>query len=110
MAWLSSLAFGETKKPPPYLRGGMSNGVLRRVKRPIGCGPSTEDILKKWAREFSDIVSKLLRLEGNGVELGAHTREQIGRRRPLSRIACCGGAEQRRGKEVRQKGGAGQRD
>src|ERR1700722_14857735 len=51
--------------------------------------------------EHSDIASKLLRFHGNGVELGAHTREQLGRRRPWVRVARCGGAEQRRGKEVR---------
>ena len=33
------------------------------------------------AVEHSDIVSKLLSFHGNGVELGAHTREQVGRRR-----------------------------
>ena len=33
------------------------------------------------AVEHSDIVSKLLRFHGNGVELGAHTRDQVGRRR-----------------------------
>src|SRR5271170_7403946 len=51
--------------------------------------------------EHSDIVSKLLRFHGNGVELGAHTREQLGRRRRWVWVARCGGAEQRRGKEVR---------
>src|SRR5580700_7090871 len=59
--------------------------------------------------EHSDIVSKLLRLHGNGVELGAHTREQVGWRRRLLRVSCCGGANQRRGKEVRQKGTGGER-
>ena len=33
------------------------------------------------AVEHSDIVSKPLGFHGNGVELGAHTREQVGRRR-----------------------------
>src|SRR5438445_11259250 len=61
------------------------------------------------AVEHSDIVSKLLRFHGNGVELGTKAREQVGRRRRLLRVARCGDAEQRRGKEVRQKGGAGQR-
>src|SRR5271155_1013749 len=54
-----------------------------------------------WTVEHSDIVSKLLRFHWNGVELGAHTREQLGRRRHWVRIARCGGAEQLRGKEVR---------
>src|SRR6266404_5096326 len=61
------------------------------------------------AREHSDIVSELLRLDGSGVELGAHAREQLGRRRRLLSVARCGGAEQRRGKEVHQKGAAGER-
>ncbi len=61
------------------------------------------------AGEHRDIVSKLLRLDRSGIELGAHTREQVGRRRRLLRVARCGGAEHRRGKEVRQKGAAGQR-
>jgi hypothetical protein len=59
------------------------------------------------AVEHSDIVGKLLRFHGNGVELGAHTREQFGRRRRLLRAARGGGAEQRRRKEVRHKGAAG---
>ena len=62
------------------------------------------------AGEHSDIVSKLLRFHGNGVELGTKAREQVGRRRRLLRVARCGGANQRRGKEVRQEGGACQRD
>src|ERR1700730_16884995 len=61
------------------------------------------------AVEHRDIASKLLRLYGNGIELGAKTRELLGRRRSLLRVARCGGAEQRRGKEVRQKGAAGER-
>src|SRR5258707_6907216 len=61
------------------------------------------------AVEHSDIVSKLLRFHRNGVELGAHTREQVSRRRCLLRVARWGGAEQPRGKDVRQKGSAGQR-
>jgi len=61
------------------------------------------------AVEHSDIVSKLLRFYWNGIELGAKTREQLGRRRRLLRVARCGGAEQCRGKEVRQKGAAGER-
>src|SRR6267378_453650 len=48
------------------------------------------------AAEHSDIVSKLLRFHGNGVELGTHTREQVGRRRWLLRVARGGGVEQRR--------------
>jgi len=47
------------------------------------------------AGEHSDIASKLLRLDGSGVELGAHTRDQVGRRRRLLRVARCRGAEQR---------------
>jgi hypothetical protein len=62
------------------------------------------------AVEHSDIVSKLLRFHWNGVELGTEAREEVGRRRRLLRVARCGGAEQRRGKEVRQEGGACQRD
>jgi len=56
--------------------------------------------------EHSDIVSKLLRFHGNGVELGAHTCDQVGRRRRLLRVARCGGAHQPRGKEVRQESAA----
>src|SRR5580692_10821915 len=52
------------------------------------------------AVEHSDIVSKHLRFHGKGVEPGAHIREQVGRRRRLSRVARCGGAE--------KKGAAGQ--
>ena len=55
-----------------------------------------------------DIFSKPLRFEGSGVEPGAHTRQQIRRRRRLLRVARCGGAEQRRGQKVRQKGAPGQ--
>src|ERR1700730_709099 len=44
------------------------------------------------AGEHSDIVSKLLCLDGSGVELGAHTRDQVGRRRRMLRVA---DAEQR---------------
>jgi hypothetical protein len=51
-----------------------------------------------------------LHFHGNGVELGAHTREQVGRRRRLLRVARCGGAEQPRGKEVCQESAACQRD
>src|ERR1700691_5173496 len=40
----------------------------------------------------SDVSSKPLCFEGSGVELGAHSREQVGRRRRLSRAARCGGA------------------
>ncbi len=61
------------------------------------------------AVKHSDIVSQLLRFHGNGVELGAHTREQVGRRRGLLREAGCGGAEQPPGKEVRQESAAYQR-
>src|ERR1700688_3331352 len=60
------------------------------------------------AGEHSDIVSKLLRLDGGGVELGAYTREQIDRRSRLLCATRCVGAEHRRVKEVRQKGAAGQ--
>ena len=35
------------------------------------------------AVEHSDIVSKLLRFQGNGVELGTHIREQVGRPKAL---------------------------
>src|SRR5712664_606185 len=45
------------------------------------------------AGEHGDIVSKLLRLDGSGVELGAHTREQVGRRRRALRAARWGGVE-----------------
>ena len=62
------------------------------------------------AGEHRDIFTKPLRFEGSSVELGAHICEQVGRRRRLLPVAGRGGAEQRRGKEVRQKGGAGQRD
>jgi hypothetical protein len=50
-----------------------------------------------------------LRFQGNGVELGAHTREQVSRRRRLLRVRSCGGAEQPRGKEVREESAACQR-
>src|ERR1700746_3360672 len=50
--------------------------------------------------EHGDTVSKLLRSHGNGVELGAHTREQGGRRRGWLRVARHQGAERARGKEV----------
>jgi len=53
------------------------------------------------AGQHRDIVSKLLRFEGSGIELGAHTSEQVGRRRRLLRVARRGGAEQRPGKELR---------
>jgi len=58
------------------------------------------------AVEHSDILSKLLRFHGNGVELGAHIREQVGRRRRLLRVGRGGGAEQSRGKEVRHESAA----
>src|SRR5580704_7795468 len=61
------------------------------------------------AVEHSDIVSKLLRLHGNGVELGAHTREQVGWRRRWLPVARRGSAEQPRGKKMRQKDAAGER-
>jgi hypothetical protein len=61
------------------------------------------------AVELSDIISELLRFDRNCVELGTHTREQVGRRRWLLRVARGGGVEQRRGKEVRQKGACCQR-
>ena len=53
------------------------------------------------AGEHRDVFTKLLRLEGSGIELGAHTSEQVGRRRRLLRVARRGGAEQRPGKELR---------
>src|ERR1700730_9679065 len=59
------------------------------------------------AGKHCDIVSKLLRLDGSRVELGAHTREQVGRRRLLLHVARCRGAERRRGKDVRQESTAG---
>ena len=61
------------------------------------------------AGEHRDIFTKPLRYEGSGVEFGAHAREQVGRRRRLLPVTRGGGADQRRGKEVRQKGAAGQR-
>src|ERR1700730_16386034 len=63
-----------------------------------------------WAGEHSDIVSKLLRLDRSSIEPGAHIREQEGRRKRFLRVARCGGAEQLRGKEVRQKSAACQRN
>jgi hypothetical protein len=47
------------------------------------------------AREHRDVFSKPLCFEGSGVEFGPHTREQIGRRRRLPRVANCGTAEQK---------------
>src|SRR6266851_10169352 len=61
------------------------------------------------AREHSEIVSKLLRLDGSGVEPGANTRDRIGRRSRLLRVARGGSAKQSRGKDVRQESAAGQR-
>src|SRR5277367_1306139 len=58
------------------------------------------------AGEHRDVFSKALSFEGKGVEPVAHSRERV--RGLLLRVARCGGAEQRRGKEVRQKGAAGQ--
>jgi hypothetical protein len=72
-------------------------------------GPFEDYHASTGAGEHSDIVSELLRSGRSGVESGAHTREQVGRRGRLLSVAHCGGAEQRRGKEVRQKGAAGQR-
>jgi hypothetical protein len=60
--------------------------------------------------EHRDIFTESLRFEGSGVELGAHTREQVGRRRRLLPVARHGRWEQRRWKEGRQEGAAGQRD
>jgi len=51
--------------------------------------------------EHRDIVGKLLRFHGNGVELPAHDREQGGRRRCSLRVVHRRAAEQHRGKEVR---------
>src|SRR5277367_2223663 len=62
-----------------------------------------------WTVEHSDIVSKLLRFHGNGVEFGTHTREQVGGRKLFLCVASSGGAEQPRWKEVCQKGATGQR-
>jgi hypothetical protein len=53
------------------------------------------------AGEHCDVFGKPLCFQGSGVELCAHIREQVGRRRRLLRV-------QRRVKEVRQKGAAGQ--
>src|SRR5271168_2670118 len=85
---------------------------------PSGCNKSVHDEFAVWTVEYghgsagtvehSDIVSELLRFHGNGVELGAHTREQFGGRRRWLRVASCGSAEQLRGEDVRQKGTAGQ--
>src|SRR5271155_118855 len=79
---------------------------------------SVHDEFAVWAVEYchgsagtvehSDIVSELLRFHGNGVELGAHAREQGGGRRLWLWVVRRGGADQRRGKEVRQKGAAGE--
>ncbi len=62
------------------------------------------------AGEQGEVVREFLRLNGNRPLLRAHTREHVRRRRRLLRVARCGGAEQRRGKEVRQESAAGQRD
>jgi len=59
------------------------------------------------AGEHREIFTKPFCFEGKGVEPVALSRERV--RRRLLRVARCGGAEQRRGKEVRQKGTAGQR-
>jgi len=56
--------------------------------------------------EHRDIFTEAFCFEGKGVEPVAHSRERV--RRRLLRVARCGGAEQRCGKEVRQKGAAGQ--
>src|SRR5580700_9572332 len=84
---------------------------------PGGCNETVDYEFAVWTVEYchgsagtvehSDIVSKLLRFHGNGVELGAHTREQLGRRRRWLRVGPRGSAEQRRGEGVRQKGTAG---
>src|SRR5271163_4339297 len=54
--------------------------------RPGGCNESVHNEFAVWAVEYyhaspgagqqGDIVSKLLRFEGSGIELGAHTRER----------------------------------
>src|SRR5258708_39331810 len=58
------------------------------------------------AGEYGEIFAKLFFFEGKGVEPVAHSRERV--RRRFLRVARCGGAEQRRGKEMRQKGAADQ--
>src|ERR1700733_1427444 len=80
---------------------------------PGGCNESVHNEFAVWAVEYyhaspgagqqGDIVSKLLRFGGSGIELGAHTREQVGRRRCAFFVAHRGGTEQRRGKELRKK-------
>src|ERR1700683_3323499 len=62
---------------------------------PGGCNETVHNEFAVWAVEYchgsagtvehSDIVSKLLRFHGNGVELGAHTGEQAGWRLRLLR-------------------------
>ena len=80
------------------------------VHNEFAIGAAEDYHASPWAGEHRDIVSKLLRLEGSGVELGAHTRKQVGRRRRLLPVARRGSAEQRRGKELRQESAACQRD
>src|SRR5580704_13365215 len=85
---------------------------------PGGCNESVHKEFAVWAVEYcygsawtvehGDIVSKLLRFHGNGIELGAHIREKAGRRKRLLGVARCGGEEQPCGEEVRQKGAASQ--
>ena len=70
---------------------------------PGGCNESVHNEFAVWAVEYyhaspgagqqGDIVSKLLRFEGSGIELGSHTREQVGRRRRLLCVAQCGSAD-----------------
>jgi hypothetical protein len=76
-----------------------STGAIKRYPRR---GAVEDYHSSAGAVEHRDVASKLLRFDGNGVELGAHAREQVGRRGRLLRVARCGGAEQCRGKEVRQ--------
>src|ERR1700685_2891736 len=84
---------------------------------PGGRNESVHDEFAVWTVEYchgsartvehSEIVSKLLRFHGNGVELGPHTREEGGRRRRSLCVVHRRVAEQRRRKEVRQQRAAG---
>ena len=51
------------------------------IRDEFAVGAVEDDHASPRAGQHSDIVSKLLRLEGSGVELGAHIRKQVGSRR-----------------------------
>src|SRR5580704_15243792 len=77
---------------------------------PGGCNESVHNEFAVWAVEYchgsagtvehSDIVSKLLRFHGNGIELGAHTR----RAAQPAKAFVAGSPLRRRGATSRERG------